>query len=208
MFTRSTPKPLPREFLEWQVVLRRHTMVASHGAPHVGVAPLVTVKRPGGGPGFVSHSIICGLLPQMSKLAQRTADFRAIYESSIGDGARAVYDKGIEFLLDYYESAGQFDPVSITTLLPAKLPLVDALRAEPRCALVFYVFDLADKTEVGRFRCWNLDARAELLTRGPVYDNVWWHNALFHGPVDEHVVVHFRHEQTVDTRFGAYTPVT
>ena len=41
----------------------------------------------------------------------------------------------------------------------------------------------------------------------PVYDNVWWHNTLFHGPADEHVVVHFRHRATWDTRFGAFDEV-
>lgn len=206
--SRNTSRPLPREFLDWQVKLRRWTMEASHGAPHAGVAPLVTVRRPGPGPGFLSHSIICGLLPHPSLLAEKTEEFRKLYESGIADGARAVYDRGIQYLLDYYQSSEQFDPESITTLMPAKSPLVDALRAEPRCALVFYVFDLTEKSEVGRFRCLNLDARAEVLASGPVYDNVWWHNALFHGPVDEHVVIHFRHEDTFDTRFGAQNRVT
>ena len=208
MLSRNSSRPLPREFLEWQVKLRRWTMETSHGAPHAGVAPLVTVRRPGAGPGFLSHSIICGLLPDPTRLAEKTEEFRKLYESGIAEGSRAVYDRGIEYLKDYYQSTDLFDADSITTMLPAKLPLLDALRAEPRCALVFYVFDLADRTEVGRFRCWNVDARAELLTSGPVYDNVWWHNALFHGPVDEQVVVHFRHEDTFDTRFGAQNRVT
>ena len=199
-------KPLPTSFLEWQVQLRAWTMEQRHGAPHAGVAPLVTVRAPGSALGVISHSIICGLLPR--DLDEKTKSWRAMYESGIEEGARAVYDRGIQYLLDYYQSSEQFDPESITTLLPTKSPLVDALRAEPRCALVFYVFDLTEKSEVGRFRCLNLDARAEVLTSGPVYDNVWWHNALFHGPVDEHVVIHFRHEDTFDTRFGAQNRVT
>ena len=82
-----------------------------------------------------------------------------------------------------------------------------ALRAEPACALVFYVFDLDDRSEEGRFRCLQLDCRAEVLEDGPVFDNVWWHNTLFHGKVDEHVVVHFVHQRTCDTRFGGLDAV-
>lgn len=209
MFGRSAAKarPMPRELLEWQVALRRFTMEERNGAPHAGVAPLVTVRRPGG-PGFVSSSVICGLLPHPSQLERKTREFRELYESGIAEGARAVYDRGIQYLLGYYRSADDFDPESITTLLPKKAALVDALRAEPRCALVFYVFDLADRSEVGRFRCLHLDSHAEVLESGPVYDNVWWHNTLFHGAADDHVVVRFVHEATFDTRFGALEPVT
>jgi hypothetical protein len=182
-------------------------MESRHGAPHAGVAPLVLTRRPGTALGVVSHSIICGILPRAEQLPGKTEEFKKIYESGIGEGARAVYDRGIERMRGYYRSAGDFDPESITTLLPAKLPLVDALRGESRCALVFYVFDLVDRSEVGRLRCLHVDAVAEVLDSGPVYDNVWWHNALFHGPVDEHVVVHFRHLASWDTRFGALEPV-
>lgn len=204
---RRDVRPMPREILEWQVALRHHTMVARNGAPHAGVAPLVTVRRPGAGPGFLSHSVVCGLLPHADLLERKTAEFKALYEGAIGGGAKAVYDRGIEYLLDYYQSADDFDPVSITTLLPEKLPLVEALRAEPHCALVFHVFDLHDDTPVGRVRCLQLDAWADVLTSGPVYDNVWWHNALFHGAADEHVVIHFRHERSFDVRFGALEPL-
>ena len=118
--------------------------------------------------------------------------------------AVALGHRDIESLKRYYRSAADFDPVSVTTLLPTDSPLVKALRAEPKCALVFYVFDLTDRTEVGRFRCLHMDCRASVLDGGPVYDNVWWHNTLFHGPADEHVVVHFRHRASWDTRFGAF----
>jgi hypothetical protein len=209
MLRRSEPRAraLPREFLAWQVALRRHTMQARNGAPHAGVAPLVVARRPGTALGVASHSIICGILPHASRLAEKTEEFRKLYEAGIGDGARAVYDRGIEYLLGYYENAGAFDPESLTTLLPADLPLVESLRGEPRCALVFHVFDLVDRSEIGRLRCLHLDVTAEVVGSGPVYDNVWWHNALFHGPVEKHVVVHFRHLATWDTRFGALEPV-
>jgi hypothetical protein len=183
-------------------------MRARRGTPHAGVAPLVTVRRPGPGPGFVSHSVICGLLPHPRRLADSTKEFRELYEGSIGQGARAVYDRGIEYLLGYYRSADDFDPESLTTLLPEDLPLLDALRSEPRCGLVFHVFDLGDETDVGKTRCLHLDAHAEVLREGPVYDNVWWHNALFHGVADGHVVVHFRHERSFDVRFGALEPLS
>lgn len=210
MFGRTAPKtrPMPRELLEWQVALRRHTMEARHGAPHAGVAPLVTVRRPGTGSGVVSSSVICGLLPHPDQLERKTREFRELYEAGAAEGARAVYDRGIRYLLDYYRSAEDFDPESITTLLPKKAALVDALRAEPRCGLVFHVFDLTDRSEVGRLRCLHLDAHAEVLESGPVHDNVAWHNALFHGFSDDQVVIHFRHEATYDTRFGAIEPVT
>ena len=200
-------RAFPADFLEWQVALRRWTMVQSHGAPHAGVAPLLVVRQPGMAVGVSAHSIICGILPRAEQLEAKTREFRDLYESGIGAGARAVYDRGIEYLKSYYQGAADFDPAAITTLLPRKLPVVDALRAEGRCSLVFYVFDLTDRSEVGKLRCLHVDANAEVLESGPVYDNVWWHNTLFHGPADEHVVVHFRHRATWDTRFGAFDEV-
>ncbi len=204
MFGRKTPSvtPMPRELLEWQVAVRAHTMEERNGAPHVGVAPLVSAKQPGSPLGVISHSVICGLLPSPERLETCTKEFRTLYESRIADGARIVYDAGIDYLKRYYESADDFDTESITTLLPEDLPVVDALRAEPVCALLFYVFDLAEKGEVGRLRCVQMDAVATVHDSGPVYDNVWWHNTLFHGPADGAVVVHFGHVESWDTRFG------
>jgi hypothetical protein len=40
-----------------------------------------------------------------------------------------------------------------------------------------------------------------------VYDNVWWHNALFHGKVEDNVVVRFRHQGSYDTLFGGLEAV-
>ena len=123
----------------------------------------------------------------------------SVTSTSIVGGSAAVSVLSLK-----YQNPADFDPATITTLLPRKLPVVDALRAEGRCALVFYVFDLTDRSEVGKLRCLHVDANAEVLESGPVYDNVWWHNTLFHGPADEHAVVHFRHRATWDTRFGAF----
>jgi hypothetical protein len=194
--------PLPDEFLEWQVALRRHTMEARNGSPHVGVAPLLLVRRPGAGPGVTAHSIICGLLPAEDRLARKTEEFRAIYEQGRAEGARAVYDRGIEYLRGYYDDTAAFDPTTVTTLLGRDTPATVALRADPKCALVFHVFDMDDKSEIGRLRCLQLDCRAELHESGPVYDNVWWHNTLFHGMVEDSVVVRFRHQGSWDTLFG------
>jgi hypothetical protein len=201
-------RPLPADFLAWQVALRRRTMFEANGAPHAGVAPLVLARQPGLALGVSAHSIICGLLPRPELLAAKTREFRELYENGIAEGSRAVYDRGIAYLKKYYESAADFDPATITTLLPRKLPLVDALRAESRCALVFYVFDLVDRSEEGRLRCLHLDCAADVLEDGPVYDNVWWHNTLFHGPADEQVVVRFQHRASWDTRFGAFDSVS
>ena len=66
-------RPLPTDFLEWQVALRRWTMLESHGAPHAGVAPLVVVRQPGMAVGVSAHSIICGLLPRPDSSARRRA---------------------------------------------------------------------------------------------------------------------------------------
>lgn len=193
---------LPDEFLEWQVLLRRHTMEARNGSPHVGVAPLLLVRRPGAGPGVTAHSIICGLLPAEHLLARKTDEFRAIYEDNRPEGARAIYDRGIAYLRDYYTDPSAFDPTSVTTLLPRDAAATVALRADSKCALVFHVFDMDDKSEIGRLRCLQLDCRAELHESGPVYDNVWWHNTLFHGMVEDNVVVRFRHQASWDTLFG------
>jgi hypothetical protein len=194
--------PLPDEFLDWQVRLRLWTMDARNGSPHVGVAPLLVVRRTGVGPGVTVHSIICGLLPAEAGLERKTAEFRAIYEAGRPDGAKAIYDRGIEYLRGYYRSADDFDPTSVTTLLARDSAAAVALRADPRCALVFHVFDMDDKSEVGRLRCLQLNCKAELHESGPVYDNVWWHNALFHGKVEDNVVVRFRHQSSYDTLFG------
>jgi hypothetical protein len=165
------------------------------------------VRQPGLGLGVSVHSVICGLLARPELLDAKTQEFRELYERHSPDGARRLYDEGIEYLKRYYARAGDFDPHSVTTLLSKDAPVVQSLRADPRCSLVFYVFDLADKSEEGRFRCLQLDGHAETLESGPVYENVWWHNTLFHGPADDHVVVHFRHARTHDTRFGAFEEV-
>lgn len=194
--------PLPKEFLHWQVVLRRHTMIARNGAPHIGVVPTVMVNHPGVQLGVVSHSIVCGLLPHPRLLEAKTHEFKTLYEENSGAGAKKLYDRGIDYLLDYYQSSDDFDPESITSLLSKDSELVKALRVEPRCSLVFNVFEPSEPTEIGAPRCTQIDAVADVLTSGPVYDNVWWHNTLFHGPADEHVVLHFKHQRSWDTRFG------
>lgn len=200
MSTEATP--LPKEFLNWQVALRRFTMTDRNGAPHIGVVPTVTVKRPGAHLGVVQHSIVCGLLPHPRLLEAKTREFRELYERNIEDGARAVYDAGIGYLLDYYDSSDDFDPGTITSLVPEDCALVDALRAEPKCTLSFNVFATEDPKTIGAPRCQQLDCEVEILSEGPVYENVWWHNTLFHGMADEHVVLRFKHQRSWDTRFG------
>lgn len=202
---RSNPgsrHPLPFEFLDWQVALRRFTMAQRNGQPHTGVAPLLVVRRPGSELGVAAHSIICGVLPAAERLEASTAEFRRIYAAGVAQGARSVYDQGLAHLRGCYERSADYESDSLTTLLHVKLPVVDSLRAEARCALVFHVFDLVSRDPIERYRCIQIDARAEVLEKGPVYDNVWWHNTLFHGPADDHVVVHFRHVRSFDTAFG------
>lgn len=203
----NSDAPLPVDLLEWQVKLRAMTMHQRHGSPHVGVAPLLAVRQPGVGLGVSMHAIICGLLPSADRLAGSTAEFRALYEEHAGEGARAVYDRGIEYLKDYYRNAADFDRTSLTSLLPRDTPVVHALRADPQCALLFYVFALDDTSEEGRLRCLQVNCRAELHADGPLYDNVWWHNTLFHGPLDDHVMLRFVHQSTYDTRFGVLDEV-
>jgi hypothetical protein len=200
--SRSAGTALPMEFLEWQVELRRWTAEARNGSPHVGVAPLLIVRRSNASSGVTAHSIICGLLPHPDRLEAKTRQFRELYDAGLPEGARAIYDLGIEYLKNYYDTPTAFDPTTVTTLLPEDAPAAIALRADPRCALVFHVFDLEETSEVGRLRCLHLNCTAELHTSGPVYENVLWHNALFHGLVTDHVVVRFRHLETFDTRFG------
>jgi hypothetical protein len=198
---------MPAEILDWQVRLRRWTMDARDGAPHVGVAPLLVVANPGVGPGVSAHGIICGLLPAAEQLAAKTAEFRAIYEEERTRGIRAIYDRGIVYLKEYYRSADGFDRTSITTLLPNDAPAVAALRLDPTCALVFYVFELEATSEESRYRCVQMSCRAEIHEAGAVYDNVWWHNTLFHGMVEDHVVVRFRHVRTDGTGWGRFAPI-
>jgi hypothetical protein len=164
----------------------------------------VLVKSPGVAPGTSAHSIISGILPRADLLERRTKEFRELYEAGIAEGARVLYDRGIEYLKRYYTRSEEFDPASITTLLPKGSPVARALRADPSCALVFYVFDLRERGELGRFRCVQLCCRAEVLESGPVYDNVWWHNTLFHGMAEDHAVIRFLHQESWDTRFGRF----
>lgn len=196
--------PLPADFLAWQVDLRRTTMTEGRGAPRAGVAPLLTVRRPGRHLGVSTSSIICGLLPAPELLAAKTEEFRALYEEFAPAGAKAVYDRGITYLVDYYTDPAKFDPTSVTTLLRGDSDSVVALAAEPSCQLLFYVFDLVDRTPLGRFRCISVDCEAELLRAGAVFDNVWWHNTLFHGPLEGAVVVRFHHRGSWDTGFGRF----
>ena len=204
MTTKSNPKPFPKEFLDWQVALRHHTMVERNGTPHMGVVPLVTVKRPGVSLGVISHSIVCGLLPNAEQLDAKTREFQTLYDEFSSQGAKTLYDRGLSYLVDYYESAADFDPDSVTTLLPDDSALKQALAAEPTCALVFNVFDPNESNKLGAPRCQQIEAVAELHRDGPVYDNVWWHNTLFHGKADGHVVVRFRHERSWNTCFGGF----
>ena len=203
----SGAKPLPAEFLEWQVKLRAWTVQERKGAPHVGVAPLVLVKQPGVEPGATAHSIVCGLLPREDQLETKTKEFRALYESASGEGSQVLYDRGLAYLRRYYASTDDFDPVSVTTLTGEDSPLVKSLRANPDCALVFHVFEIGTEAPGGAMRTQQLCCRAEVLSSGPVYDNVWWHNALFHGFADGSVVIHFRHQRSFDTRFGQLEPL-
>lgn len=196
--------PYPAAFLEWQIKLRAFTMQEQNGAPHVGVAPLVTVRNPSSVTGVTSHSLICGLLPHPLQLETKTADFERLYEEHQSEGSRATYDAGIDYLEGYYKDPSDFDAESVTTLLRNRSPLLDFLRADPHCGLLFYVFDLQNRSEVGRLRCWQFDCYAEVHEKGPIFDNVWWHNALFHGKEDEHVVVRFGHIKGWDTGFGGF----
>ncbi len=204
MPTTPTSVPLPAEFLTWQVELRRNTMEHDGGRPHVGVAPLLSVRRSRRALSVSTHSIICGILPRPDLLETKTGDFERLYQQHSPAGAKVVYDRGLEYLKQYYTNADAFDRSSLTTLLAGDADLVAALRAEPACQLTFYVFNLVERSGVSRLRCLSLDCEAELLQRGPVYDNVWWHNTLFHGPMDEAVVVHFHHRASWDTVFGRH----
>lgn len=197
-------KPLPDEFLAWQVELRASTMAERRGAPRAGVAPLLTVARPASPLGVSTHSIICGILPRREDLERKTAEFRRIYEDNAPSGARAVYDRGIDYLRDYYASPADFDAASVTTLLAGDSDLLRALAAEASCQLVFYVFDLQDRSNVGRFRCITVEALAETHRSGAVYENVWWHNTLFHGKMDGAAVVQFHHQASYDTGWGQH----
>jgi hypothetical protein len=194
--------PLPAEFLDWQVKLRAWTAQDRKGVPHVGVAPLVLVKQPGIEPGATAHSVVCGLLPRTDLLETKTKEFRSLYESASGEGSQVLYDRGLAYLRRYYASTDDFDPSSLTTLLAEDAPLVKALRAAPECALLFHVFDVGTDAPGGAMRTQQICCRAEVLSSGPVYENVWWHNALFHGFADGVVVVHFHHQRSLDTRFG------
>jgi len=177
-------------------------MIERNGAPHIGVVPTVVVKRPGAHLGVIQHSVVCGLLPHERLLSAKTTEFRELYEGSIETGAREVYDAGIAYLNDYYVSSDDFDPSCVTSLVPEDCPLVEALRAEPKCSLIFNVFSADDPGTLGNPRCQQLDCIVDVLSQGPVFDNVWWHNTIFHGMADEHVVLRFKHQRSWDTRFG------
>ncbi len=203
----SEGSPLPGELLDWQVRLRAYTVEKRKGAPHVGVAPLVLVKQPGVAPGATAHSIVCGMLPRADLLASKTQEFRTLYETAHPEGSKVLYDRGLAYLRGYYAMTEDFDPSSLTTLVGEESPLVKALRAAPDCALVFHVFDIGSPAPGAAMRTQQLCCRAEVLKEGPVYENVWWHNALFHGFADDAVVIRFHHQRSLDTQFGRLEPI-
>jgi hypothetical protein len=200
MTTTLTPVNLTHDFLSWQVELRAHTMRERGGMPHVGVAPLLTVSAPDAPLGVRSHLIICGLLPAEARLAASTGDFRRLYEKEDAEGTNA-YQRGIAYLETYYASPADFDPTSVTTMVAGDHEIVGCLERDPLCMLLFHVFDLTDRSPVGRPRTLELTCEAELHREGPVRDNVWWHNTLFHGPFEGAVVIRFRHRGTRDIGF-------
>jgi len=199
-------KPLPSEFLDWQVELRRWTVSERRGMPHPGVMPLVLVPNGDHEAGVAAHSIVCGLLPRADLLEAKTKEFRTLYEEASPLGKDELFERGLAYLAGYYAGSDVFDPASLTTLIPADSTLARALADDPTCALLFHVFEMGDgtrdKAPGGDVRCQQLACRAELLRDGPVHDNVWWHNALFHGSAEGHVVVRFRHARSYDTAFG------
>jgi hypothetical protein len=198
----SERHPLPQEFLDWQIALRRHTMIERGGTPHSGVVPSLLVRRPGSWTGTVGHSIVIGLLPAEAHLERKTGEFRALYEAHAPSGARRLYDAGLEYLRGYYTQADDFDSARITTLLAADSPLTRALEAEPRCAMLFNVFEPSASDSLSAPRSQQLDMVSRIHSEGAIYENVWWHNALFHGKADNHVVITFHHQRSWDTAFG------
>jgi hypothetical protein len=54
--------------------------------------------------GVAAHSIICGILPRPELLAAKTADFRRLYEGTIAQGSKEVYDRGLDYLKSYYRA--------------------------------------------------------------------------------------------------------
>lgn len=205
----NTVRPLPASFLKWQIDLRLRTMLEAGGAPHAGVAPLITVRSPEAPAGSITFSMICGVLPAPALLEAKTAEFRAMYEEGIVHGARHVYDRGLEYLKSYYrQEPSAFDPDTITTLMSQDSPLVAALKDDHRAALTFYVFNLRDRGELDKLRCHHIECHVEIHRSGPVYDNVWWHNTLFHGKAEDSVVLRCRHLRSFDTRFGRLEELT
>lgn len=207
MFARFAPSrfsPLPAGFLSWQVELCAWTVRERMGVPHAGVAPLVLVDRRDTEPRVSAHSVVCNLLQNERHLEPTTLAFREIYERHINDGSRAVLDAGLVYLEHYYGAPDRFDQDSLTTLVPARSVLATGLRAAPECALVFHVFDLDSRAPGVPVRCQQLFCTSELHVDGPVYENAWRHNALFHGLVDDHVVVRFRHRHSFEGHFGRW----
>jgi len=199
MTTIAQPVPLAGDFLSWQVELRAHTMHERGGMPHVGVAPVLTVRSEDAPLGVKSHLIICGLLPAEDQLQKKTDDFRRLYEAD--EDGESAYKRGIEYLKGYYTTTDDFDPTSITTMMAGDDAMIRDLERDPTCTLLFHLFDLTDRSTVGRPRTLELTCEAELHRDGPVHDNVWWHNTLFHGPFEGAVVIRFRHRSTRDIGF-------
>ena len=108
-----------------------------NGAPHPGVAPVLCVA-PAAASARASRCTTSSAGSCRPRTARRDDARRSAPSTSAhaAQGSRAVYDAGIAYLPTAYDDVADFDPASITSLLPETSPAVRALRAERRCALL------------------------------------------------------------------------
>ena len=138
----------------------------SHGAPHAGVAPLVTVRRPGRAPASsrTRSSAACCRIRRCSRRRPRSSasSTRAASPTAHAPSTTAASSTCSTTTRARRSSTREHHDAAAREVAARR----GAARRAPLRARLLRVRPDRE-VEVGRFRCLNLDARAEVLASGP-----------------------------------------
>ena len=183
--------PLPKEFLDWQVApASLHTMTrAQRRAAHRGGADRRDrAASVAWASVWSSHSVVCGLLPHPRLLDGKTHEFeralRGRTSTTVPEGRLRRRHRVPARLLRL--GTDDFDPGHHHHACSPKNCAIWSTRCAPTrsCSARLQRIQrgLDPDSTLAACAARRSTATVRRSTRtAPVYDNVWWHNTLFHG---------------------------